>query len=70
MTESYRRRDRSYSPVEGNPLMILTFADMRHGRRRSISPRGGDLYVPDYDRDGYVPAPKYRGDRERYDNDR
>ncbi|CAG8595725.1 4466_t:CDS:10 [Funneliformis caledonium] len=39
--------------------------DRRLKRRRSISPRqssdGGDHYIPNYDKDGYTPAPRYVG---------
>ncbi|KAJ3333163.1 hypothetical protein HDU76_010917 [Blyttiomyces sp. JEL0837] len=50
-----KRRERSDSPP-----------DDRRKRRRSPSPRGrgggdGDHYVPNYERDGYVPAPRHGG---------
>jgi len=52
-------------------IAILFFADIdstldrRFKRRRSLSPRrpegalGGDLYIPDYEKDGYAPGPRY-----------
>ncbi|KAJ3106741.1 hypothetical protein HDU97_005667 [Phlyctochytrium planicorne] len=55
-----RKRQRSESPEMD-----------RRRRRRSPSPRGsrgggmgggdGDHYIPNYDRDGYAPAPRYNG---------
>ncbi|KAJ3108590.1 hypothetical protein HDU96_007479 [Phlyctochytrium bullatum] len=54
-----KRRDRSDSRE-----------DDRRKRRRSLSPRGprgggggpdGDHYIPNYDRDGYVPPPRFGG---------
>ncbi|KAL1920543.1 uncharacterized protein VTP21DRAFT_920 [Calcarisporiella thermophila] len=50
------KRDRSLSPDE---------RDRRHKYRRSVSPRrgappsDGDHYIPNYERDGYSPAPRY-----------
>ncbi|GBC27799.2 C2H2-type zinc finger transcription factor [Rhizophagus irregularis DAOM 181602=DAOM 197198] len=56
-----RKRDSNSSPEDRNN-------DRRSKRRRSISPDprrqpsdGGDHYIPNYDKDGYTPAPRYVG---------
>ncbi|KAI8804089.1 hypothetical protein BJ742DRAFT_465431 [Cladochytrium replicatum] len=69
-----RRRDRSLSGGGSRER------DDRRKRRRSNSPRGGrsigggggaggedgDHYIPNYARDGYVPAPRYGGGADSY----
>jgi hypothetical protein len=51
-----------------SPTIIFSYLDRRSKRRRSISPDprrqpsdGGDHYIPNYDKDGYTPAPRYVG---------
>ncbi|CAJ0625334.1 8356_t:CDS:10 [Entrophospora sp. SA101] len=53
------------SPLNGTRVYILILLPKR---RRSITPDqrrplpdGGDHYVPNYDKDGYTPAPRYHG---------
>ncbi|CAG8546017.1 4633_t:CDS:10 [Paraglomus occultum] len=62
-----KRRTNDYSDDEGTPRHSRgeSFRHRRFKRRRSLSPRrsegalGGDLYIPDYDKDGYAPGPRY-----------
>lgn len=56
-----RKRDSNSSPEDRS-------SDRRSKRRRSVSPDprrqpsdGGDHYIPNYDKDGYTPAPRYVG---------
>jgi hypothetical protein len=53
-SSSRRRRERSRSSG------LSDHEERRSKRRRSSSPRGGDHYIPNYNRDGYDPAPRYQ----------